>query len=282
LAQNPQREAGEFVAKAEQELGDFSVLAGRAEWINATYITEDTDALAAEFGARRTELSVRFAKGAAKFDGVKDLPFDVRRKLDILKQAIVLPAPEKPGAANELSTIATRLQSQYGKGKGTLDGKPVSGSDIEAAMGTVRDPARLKEMWTSWNDQVGAPMREDYARLVTIANEGARELGYPDVGAMWRSGYDMSAEEFSREMDRLWLQVKPLYDQLHCYVRAKLNEKYGDQIQPATGPIRADLLGNMWAQEWGNIYDLVAPKGVGDIGYDLTALLNSKNTTRSG
>ncbi|HEX5222168.1 MAG TPA: M2 family metallopeptidase [Verrucomicrobiae bacterium] len=276
LAQNSQREAEAFVAQAEKELGDFSVIAGRAEWVNATYLTDDTDALAAEFGARRTEMSVRFAKGAAKFDQVKGLSFDVRRKLDILKQSIVLPAPEKPGAADELSTIATRLQSMYGKGKGTLEGKPISGSDIEAAMGIVRDPEKLKEMWTSWNDQVGAPMREDYAKLVSIANEGARELGYEDVGAMWRSGYDMPAEEFSREMDRLWLQVKPLYDQLHCYVRAKLNEKYGDKVQPATGPIRADLLGNMWAQEWGNIYDIVAPKGVGDIGYDLTTLLNSK------
>jgi peptidyl-dipeptidase A len=279
LAQDSEGEiakAEAFVAQAEKELGEISVLAGRAEWINATYITEDTDALAAEFGARRTELSVRFAKGAAKFDGTPGLSFDVRRKLNFLKQGIVLPAPEKPGAAGELSTLATRLQSQYGKGKGTLDGKPINGSDIEAAMGIVRDPAKLKEMWTSWNDNVGAPMRDDYARLVSIANAGAKELGYADVGTMWRSGYDMSAEEFSREMDRLWLQVKPLYDQLHCYVRAKLSEHYGPQVQPATGPIRADLLGNMWAQEWGNIYELVAPKGVGDIGYNLTALLTAK------
>lgn len=275
-AANDAAAAMAFVAQAEKELGDFSVLAGRAEWINSTYLTDDTDALAAEFGARRTELSVRFAKGAAKFDGVKGLSFDVRRKLDFLKQGIVLPAPEKPGAANELSTLATRLQSQYGKGKGTFEGKPMSGSDIEEAMGTVRDPARLREMWTSWNDNVGAPMREDYARLVGIANEGARELGYPDVGAMWRSGYDMPDEEFARELDRLWLQVKPLYDQLHCYVRAKLSEYYGAKVQPPTGPIRADLLGNMWAQEWGNIYDLVAPPGVGDVGYDLTVLLNQR------
>jgi peptidyl-dipeptidase A len=119
-------------------------------------------------------------------------------------------------------------------------------------------------------------MRGDYARLVEIANEGAKELGYANVGVMWRSGYDMPPDEFAREMDRLWLQVKPLYDQLHCYVRAKLHEHYGAAIQPATGPIRADLIGNMWAQEWGNIYDLVAPKGVGDLGFDLTALLVEK------
>jgi len=269
-------EAETFVAQAEKELATHSILSSRANWINSTYITEDTDALAAEFGARGTEMSVRLAKGAAKFDGVKSLPFDVRRKLDFLKQGITLPAPQKPGAAEELNVIATRLQSQYGKGKGTLDGKPINGSDIEETMGTVRDPEKLKEMWTSWHDNVGTPMRDDYARLVAIANEGAKELGYAEVGAMWRSGYDMPADEFAREMDRLWLQVKPLYDQLHCYVRAKLHEHYGAKAQPATGPIRADLLGNMWAQQWSDIYDLVAPKGVGDVGYDLTALLVGK------
>src|SRR5262245_15247141 len=151
-----------FVAQAAKELAPHSVLASRAEWINRTYITEDTDAINAEFGARGTELSVRLAKGAAKFDGVAGLSFDVRRKLDFLKQQIVLPAPERPGAADELNVIATRLQSQYGKGKGTLDGKPISGSDIEEAMGKVRDPEKLKEMWISWNNNVGAPMRDDY------------------------------------------------------------------------------------------------------------------------
>ena len=269
-------DATAFITQAEKELAAHSVLSSRANWIKSTYITEDTDALAAEFGARGTEMSVRLAKGAAKFDGVKGLSFDVRRKLDFLKQGIVLPAPEKPGAAEELNVIATRLESQYGKGKGTLDGKPINGSDIEDAMGTTRDPEKLKEMWTSWHNNVGTPMRDDYSRLVTIANEGAKELGYVDVGAMWRSGYDMSADDFAREMDRLWMQVKPLYDQLHCYVRAKLHEKYGANVQSATGPIRADLLGNMWAQQWSDIYDVVAPKGVGDVGYDLTALLVEK------
>ena len=188
-----------------------------------------------------------------------------------------LPAPTTEGAAAELNTIATELQSIYGKGKGTLDGKPVSGSDIEAAMGDVRDPAKLKEMWVSWHDNVGAPMKDDYARMVEIANQGARELGFKNVGAMWRGQYDMSADEFAALTEKLWQQVKPLYDDLHCYTRTKLNEKYGDAVQPKTGPIRADLLGNMWAQEWGNIYDVVAPAGTGDIGYDVTELLTAKN-----
>src|SRR5689334_4404370 len=115
-------QADVFVAQAERELATHSILASRVDWINRTYITEDTDALAAEFGARGTELTVRLAKGAARFDGVKGLPFDIRRKLDLLKQGMVLPAPDKPGAAEELNVIATRLQSNYGKGKGTRDG----------------------------------------------------------------------------------------------------------------------------------------------------------------
>ncbi|GAO38615.1 peptidase M2 family protein [Sphingomonas changbaiensis NBRC 104936] len=269
-------EADAFVASAEKQLADFSVEANRVAWINNTYITDDTDALAAKYGTIGTEMAVKFAKKAARFQKVPGLSFDTKRKLDILRGGLVLPAPTTPGAANELNEIATRLNSTYGKGKGTLHGKPISGSDIEAAMGTSRDPAALKEMWVSWHDNVGKPMRADYARMVEIANLGAKELGYPDTGAMWRSQYDMPPDQFAALTDKLWNQVKPLYDELHCYTRAKLNAKYGDAIQPRTGPIRADLLGNMWAQEWGNIYDVVAPPGTGDLGYEVGDLLKAK------
>ena len=269
-------DADKFVARAEKELADISIDANRAGWINATYITDDTDAMAAEVSARQTELQVKYASEAAKYLDVQGLSSDTRRKLDLIRDGITLPAPSRPGAADELSTIATRLQSEYGKGKGTLDGKPINGSDIEAAMGTTRDPAKLKEMWVSWNDNVGVPMKADYAHMVDISNQGAKELGYSDVGAMWRAGYDMPPDDFAKMTDRLWKQVEPLYLSLHTYVRWKLNAKYGDAVQPRTGPIRADLLGNMWAQEWGNIYDVVAPKGAGDIGYDTEALLKAK------
>jgi peptidyl-dipeptidase A len=269
-------QANAFVARAEKELKDFGTISAQASWVNATYITDDTDALSSYFGTIGTEMSVRLAKEAAKYENVRGLSFDTTRKLDILRNGLVLPAPSTPGAAAELNDIATRLQSTYGKGKGTLGSQPISGSDIEEKMGTVRDPRQLQEMWTSWNTNVGRPMRKDYPRMVQIANQGARELGYKDVGDMWRSGYDMPADQFAAVTDRLWNQVKPLYDQLHCYTRAKLNEKYGDAVQPKSGPIRADLLGNMWAQEWGNIYDVVAPKGAGDIGYNLTDLLAAK------
>ncbi|HEY0027851.1 MAG TPA: M2 family metallopeptidase [Allosphingosinicella sp.] len=266
-------DARAFVARAEKELAEFSVLNSRAQWVNATYITDDTDALAAHFGTIGTEMSVRLANEAARFANVPGLDYDTSRKLNTLRSALVLPAPTTPGAAAELNTISTRLSSTYGKGRGTLNGKEMTGNDLEEQMGSVRNPAQLQEMWTSWHTNVGRPMRADYNRLIEIANQGAKELGYTDTGAMWRSRYDMKPDEFAAMTDRLWSEVKPLYDQLHCYTRTKLNDKYGDRVQPETGPIRADLLGNMWAQEWGNIYDVVAPKGAGDVGYDLTDLL---------
>ena len=269
-------DAKQFVDDTEKQLFDFSIDAGRIYWINSNFITDDTDALAAKVGAEGTTMSVNAAIEAAKFNDVEGLDAVTRRKLDKLRGGIVLPAPTTEGAATELNEIATKLNSAYGKGKGTLNGEEINGSDIEAAMGTNRNPEELSEMWASWHTNVGAPMKDDYARMVEIANEGAKELGFADVGAMWRSGYDMPADDFAKLTDKLWAQVKPLYDQLHCYTRDKLNEKYGDAVQPETGPIRADLLGNMWAQEWGNIYEIVAPEGAGDIGFDTTELLTSK------
>jgi len=270
-------DAEAFLAKAEQDLFGFSVEGARVAWINSTYITDDTDALAAKYGEIGTEKAVQYALDAAKYQNVVGLSAATKRKLDILRGGLVLPAPTTEGAAKELSEIATRLNSAYGKGKGTLNGKEINGSDIEAAMGTNRNPEELKEMWTSWHDNVGAPMKNDYVRLAEIGNQGAKELGFADLGAMWRSGYDMPADDFANLTDKLWLEVKPLYDELHTYVRMQLNRKYGEGVQTKTGPIRADLLGNMWAQEWGNIYDLVAPTGSGDIGYDIGALLEEKS-----
>jgi peptidyl-dipeptidase A len=272
-------EADAFVARAEHELGEFAVISNRAQWVNATYITPDTDAIAAHFGTIGTEMGVRLANEAARFANVPDLSYDTRRKLNLLRTSLTLPAPTTAGAAAELNQISTDLSSQYGRGRGTMNGQVLTGNEIEARMGTVRNPDQLREMWTSWNDNVGAPMRAQYTRMAEISNAGARELGFADTGAMWRSKYDMTPEQFEQLTERLWGEVRPLYEELHCFARAGLNRRYGDRVQPATGPIRADLLGNLWAQEWGNIYDVVAPASSGRPAYDLTQLLVRANYT---
>lgn len=265
-----------FLADAQKTMTEYLLDAQRVQWINATYITDDTDALAAKSQEEGTKLGVGFALEAARYRKIANLTPETARKLGIVISGVTLPAPTRAGAAGQLAQVSTRLSSMYAKGRGTLNGKEISGSDIEAAMGTSRNPVELQEMWVSWHDNVGAPMRDDYTRMVALSNEGARELGFKDLGAMWRSNYDMPPEEFAKLTDRLWNEVKPLYESLHTYVRWKLNEKYGDKVQSKTGPIRADLLGNMWAQEWGNIYDVVAPPGAGDLGYDVGALLKAQ------
>jgi peptidyl-dipeptidase A len=273
-------EADAFVARAERELAEFSLINNRAQWVNATYITSDTDALATYFGTIGTEMSVRLANQAARFQDVEGLGVDTRRKLDNLRGGLVLPAPITEGAAADLNRLATQLQSDYGRSRGTLNGASLTPNEVEQRMRTLRDPEDLRELWASWHDNTGAPLRDEYGRLVEIANAGARELGFEDTGAMWRSRYDMSPDEFVRMTERLWNEMRPLYEALHCFTRAGLNRHYGDSVQPATGPIRSDLLGNLWAQEWANVYDLVAPRNAsGQAAYDLTQLLEGASYT---
>jgi len=271
--------ARQFIARAEKSLGDLSLLQSRADWINATYVGDDSDVVASYFGTLATEHGVQLAKEAALYSGIPGLDFDTKRKLDTLRNGLTLAAPSTEGSAAELSKIATHLQSEYARGHASLNGKDLTGDDAEAAIGTDRNPAELAELWRTWHENTGRPMRAEYARMVEIANAGAKELGYADTGAMWRSAYDMPPDQFSAMYERLLGELNPLYTQLHCYVRTKLSQKYGSAVQPDTGPIRADLLGNMWGQEWGNVYDVVAPPGAGEIGYDVGDLLRAKNYT---
>jgi peptidyl-dipeptidase A len=265
-----------WITEADRAFFDQTVRQGRAEWVYQTYVTDDSAEVAADLGAATTRLQVANAAKAAELARVPGLAPETARRLTMFRTAITAPAPTTPGAAEEFARLSAKVQGLYAKGKGTLAGQPINGSDIEAAMGTNRDPAQLREMWTSWHDNVGRPMKPDYARMVEISNAGARELGFADTGALWRSNYDMDADAFAALTEKIWKEVEPLYRQLHCYTRARLNARYGEGVQAASGPIRADLLGNMWAQEWGGIYDIVAPPGSGDIGYDIGALLTAK------
>ena len=264
-------EAVSFVAKAEADLAKESVYVNRAAWVQANFITDDTDWLAAKANAESTDMSVKYAKEAARFDHVKVDPV-TRRKLYLLKQALVLPASSKPGASDELATIQARLDSDYSTAKFVYNGKTLTLDDMEDILRTSRDPNETRALWEGWRAVSSPQMKNDYTRLVTLANEGSRELGYGDTGALWRSWYDMPPEAFAAKTEALWHQVEPLYNKLHCYVRAKLSAKYGPAIQPATGLIREDLTGQMWGQVWGNVYDIVKPSDAG-LGYDLTGAL---------
>jgi peptidyl-dipeptidase A len=269
-------EARAFTGAAEQKLLALNIDSGRADWVKSTYITDDTEAIAAKLDERAINSGVTYAKEATRFDGLS-LDAATARKLKLLKLSLTIATPKDPKESEELTRITTGLEGTYGKGKYCPNG-PESCKDLEQLskiLAESRDPKQLLDAWTGWH-AISRPMRQDFSRYVELANKGAKELGFQDNGAMWRSKYDMSPDEFSKELDRLWEQVRPLYLSLHAYVRTRLRQKYGDSV-PANGPIPAHLLGNMWAQEWDNIYPLVAPPNA-DPGYDLTALLKKKNT----
>ncbi len=277
-AQPTLAEAEKFVTEAEARLLDLSLKSSRADWVNSNFITADTEAIAADAKKDYIAAVTELAEASRKFDGLK-LSQDTARKLRLLKLALTLPAPNTPAEREELTKIAVSMESDYGKGKYCPDGengKCLTLDDMEVIMANSRDPEELKKVWAGWRT-VAPAYRQRYARFVELANKGAREMGFTDAGAMWRSKYDMPPDAFAAEMERLWLQLKPLYDSLYTYTRKQLVKKYGNKIVPENGMIPAHLLGNMWSQTWGNIYPLLKPP-TGDPGYDLTEILKRKNT----
>jgi len=264
-----------FVAGAEERLAELGQHNERVAWVLANFITEDTELLAARASEQFTAAQVAVASEAARFNTVEGLDYDTTRKLNMLKSGIVIPAPLDAAKTAEQSEIGARLGGMYGRGTFCrADGECLALGELEDILAESRNADELLAAWEGWRT-VSPPMKDLYARQVELANEGAAQLGFNDLGTMWRSAYDMDPADFPGELDRIWEQVSPLYEALHCHVRARLEETYGSEIVPAGGPIPAHLLGNMWAQSWENIYELVAPPAT-EAGYDLTAILQSE------
>jgi peptidyl-dipeptidase A len=273
-------DAEQFMNQAEARLNDIEVKAARASWVQENFITDDTEALSADGQDQLTAATTELIEQAKRFDGLQ-LPPELARKFMLLRLSLTAPAPKDPVLRKEMTQIGASLDADYGKGK--YCPKPDDCLDItaiEKIMGDSRDPNELKDVWMGWH-KVGAPMRERYTRFVQLSNQGAQELGFKDTGALWRAGYDMPPDQFSAELERLWQQVRPLYLSLHTYVRARLVQKYGPQIVPPDGPIPAHLLGDPWAQEWGNVFSILGlPEN--SSGYDLTQLLQAQHLDAKG
>jgi peptidyl-dipeptidase A len=276
-------EAQAFMKKVEDQYEDLTIRFSRANWVQENFITDDTETMAAQANEKLTAAMTQLALDARRFDGMK-LPPELARKFLLLKLSLTAPAPNSDAERKELTELASKLDGMYGKGKycKQVDGKEkcLSLNDLSRIMASSTNPDELLDAWVGWH-KISTPMREKYARFVELSNKGAKELGFKDTGAMWRSNYDMTPEQFSAEVERLWRQVEPFYVSLHTYVRKQLIKKYGKIAERPDGMIPAHLLGNMWAQEWGNVYPLVAPANGGQ-GYDLTQLLKDHKVNELG
>ena len=271
-------DAARFVRDFEKDRRVLLARRERADWMRSTHITFDTERLLAQAEeALMAFMSQKVAQARALAKQTLDGP--LARKVKLLFVSMTIPAPSDPTQRERLAQISTDLQSTYGKGAWCPEGTKGACRDLgalSATLATSRDPKALLDAWRGWRT-ISVPMRAPFAEYVRLMNAGARELGFADTGALWRSKYDMPPKDMAAEVDRLWGQVRPLYEQLHCYVRGKLSAHYGKGVVPPTGPLPAHVLGNMWAQDWSNVASLVLPGArTGTTESPLTAALKAK------
>ncbi len=259
-----------FVADVDKRLRELWVASSRAEWQKNTNITDETEVAAAKANEAVMAYLGEAIKQARRYDGIP-VDVDTARQLHLLELATTLPAPEDATKREELARLAAKMEGIYGKGKFCQGETCQDIGALSDVLADSRDHDALLRAWQGWHG-ISREIRPLYQRYVELANEGARNIGYADLGELWRSSYDMSPQAFEQETERLWGLVKPLYDQLHCYVRAELSKKYGKDKVSETGAIPAHLLGNMWAQDWSNVYQLVEPYK-GEASLDVTAAL---------
>ena len=267
-----------FLEKVEQEDKTLGPVISSAYWISSNFITYDSQKIVADFGKRYSLMSVERANEAATFDDL-DLPEDMRRKLDLIKGGFVMPAPLDDALAGELANIESELGAMYGSGKHCFSENDCY--DLEAfeqIIDSSRNPDELLKAWTGWRE-IGKPMKDKYLRMVEIGELGAKDLGYDGLTDLWFSKYDMPAKDFLADTDRVWEEVKPLYDALQCHVRDKLNGEYGNDVVPAEGMLPAHILGNMWGQSWSNIYDIVFEENPNTESIDLTSIIQERDLT---
>ena len=266
----------EFLANVESENKKDGPVIYSASWISSNFITYDSQKVIADYGTKSTLKSLERSREAASFDGL-DTSKENQRMLNILKSSFVMPPPLDEELASELSQITTSLEAMYGSGEYCFDDEECYDLEaFESIIDNSRDPKELLRAWEGWHE-IGKPMKPMYMRMVDIGNQGSVDLGYEGLSDLWFSKYDMPAEDFLDDTDRVWSEVKPLYDALHCHVRAKLNEHYGDEVISKTGPLPVHMLGNMWGQSWSNIYDLVYEEKPDSKYIDVTKIINEKS-----
>lgn len=263
--------ARQFIEYAERELERANVEQSRIGWVAATLPTFDTELMLDSAEERFEQAGLAMSTGAARFRDV-ELPDVMRRQLLLIQLFPTIAPLKDPQQTLELQELVDSMSERFGNtelcyGEGDCDDL----YEVEKAMAASRNPDELRQIWLDWHAAT-RPLRSDYERFLKLADQGARDSGFANLGEYWAARYEMSADQASAMLDEIAEQIRPLYEALHCHVRGELSEHYGADIAPSSGLIPSHLLGNLWAQDWSNIMPLIKDRIVG-MGLDLERTL---------
>lgn len=245
-----------FLKEVHETLSQLEPTTIEADWVYNTNLTDYNQQKATEAQLIWNKQYLSFVEESRKYQKDKDLTEKQTRLLKIL-QMDGSNTPLDPMAQEKLSIIVAKMTEVYSTGM--VDGKPLS-PDLEEIMAGSRDVNELLNAYVGWRNATGPKMKDDYVEFVKLVNQAAVDGGFANAKELWLSLYDMPPQEFADVLETIWSdQLLPLYEKLHCYVRAKLTTFYGEEVVGTDGYIPGHLLGNMWSQDWSNIYELVAP-----------------------
>eukprot|EP01095_Lingulamoeba_sp_RSL-Kostka_P017815 TRINITY_DN9498_c0_g1_i1.p1 TRINITY_DN9498_c0_g1~~TRINITY_DN9498_c0_g1_i1.p1 ORF type:complete len:723 (-),score=260.59 TRINITY_DN9498_c0_g1_i1:106-2274(-) len=239
-----------------------------------TDINEENEALAIEADKLLSIFKNEAITNITKFsdDEINALSDAEKRELYLLRVLNDIPPLKDEDDNEQLSKLIADMSGIYSTNTIALPGGGTGYlTDAEDFMANSFNYTQLGLVWYEWRYGVRS-MKSKYEQMVELSNKGAQQIEFNDTGDLWKSRFDMSAKDFEKLVDKLWNDLKPLYSSLHCYVRSRLNTFYNEQNSQIVfdgidqdgnevfqEPIPAHILGNMWAQDWSNIYDIVVP-----------------------
>jgi peptidyl-dipeptidase A len=181
-------------------------------------------------------------------------------------QQLLLAAAEGPMTNPKL--VADRIDAEVAQASTLngfefkLAGKPVTVNEIDNLLNSSTDLAERQAVWEA-SKESGQALKAGLVKLRDLRNGVAKELDYPDYFALQVAGYGMTTAEMIKLQDDFMRELRPLYLQLHTWVKYKLAEKYK---QPVPKRIPAHWINNRWSQEWGGLSE----------GADLTEFFKSR------
>ncbi|XP_058391462.1 angiotensin-converting enzyme 2 isoform X2 [Diceros bicornis minor] len=257
-----------FLEKFNPEAEDLSYQSALASWSYNTNITDENVQKMNEAGARWAAFYEEQCKLAKTYPLEEIQNVTVKRQLQVLQQSgsSVLSADK----SQRLNTILNTMSTIYSTGKVCNPSDPQECLLLEPGLDEIMEKSEDYNerlwVWEGWRSEVGKQLRPLYEEYVVLKNEMARANNYEDYGDYWRADYEVegagdynySRNQLLEDVERTFAEIKPLYEHLHAYVRAKLMDTYPSYISP-TGCLPAHLLGDMWGRFWTNLYSLTVP-----------------------